>query len=625
MRKLIFALLVFCQLAIFAQTEKTIESAIKDVMVYQQGAQITRSGKCTLQKGKFTLVFSGLSSKIDPKSIQAKGTNDIMIISVSHSIDYLNKNKASKEIERLELNRKDILDSLKMLKSIKVVYNLERDMILSNKAIGGDNGVNISDLQNAAAFFRTRLIEIETKSSEIERKAYKLKNELVDISKQLLELNSELDLPTSQIKIVVSSEKPVESVINLDYIIAEAGWIANYDIRIKDIDSPLNLTYKAKVTQNTGEDWENVNLTLSTGNPSISNYKPDLETYYLTFNNYYANRQSSIGNDKQPFQGTVYGQITDAETGEPLIGASVVVKGTTQGTVSDVNGNYKIDLSIDNRTLVFSYIGYDYNEQYVNSGVFNVALNQSILRLEEVVVVGYGVSSDDASDEMQGRASGVSPSKKKVSIPLAIQKRETSTEFKIEVPYSIPSDNHEYDVSMVEYTVPVQYSYSAVPKISDDAFLIAKLTDWTQYNMLNGNANLFFKGVFQGETYLDLKSFEDTLTLSIGRDKDIIIDREIQKDFTSRNFVGNNKKELRAWDVTLKNNKEAAIKITIEDQFPISKTDEITVEQIEQTGAILDKESGKLTWDLELAPNEKKVLTIKYSVKYPKDRKLVVE
>ena len=621
---LLFSAIVLLQLSLSAQTEKMVESTIKDVTVYQQGVQISRIGKCNLTKGKTTLVFSGLSSKIDPKSIQAKATNDMMIVSVTHSIDYLNKNKASKEIENLEKSRKNISDSIKVLKNIKVVYNQEKEMILTNKSIGGNNGVNINDLQNAANFFRNRLTEIETKSHQLDTKMYQLKVNMISISKQLLELNSQVDLPTSQVKVIVSSEKNSDCSIMLDYIIGEAGWSPNYDIRIKDIDSPLSLTYKAKVYQNTGEDWNDVNLTLSTGNPSVSNYKPFLDPYYLTFNNYYTARKPTDYSAIRPVNGAITGVITDADSNEPIPGVSIVVKGTTQGTVSDIDGKYQLTLPNVRSTIAVSFIGYNNQELNVSPGVVNVALKQSQVELEEVVVTAYGEKSDDYNFTGVIRGASSLP-KKKEQVPLAIQKRETSTEFKIEIPYSIPSDNKEYDVSMVEYEVPAQYNFSAVPKLSTDAFLMARIPEWTKYNMLNGYANLFFKGIFQGETYLDLNSIEDTLQLSIGRDKDIVIQREIQKDFTSKSFISNYTKELKTWNITIKNNKDNPIAITIEDQFPISKNDEIKVEQLEQTGAKLDKDNGKLTWDLNLAAKEKKVLTIKYSVKYPKGSKIIVE
>ena len=623
MRKLIsISLLLAFSIMTYSQIEKSVDSEIKKVIVYQQGALITREAKCSLQKGKTTLLFNGLTSKIDPKNLQVKTDNDkVTIVSVSHSIDYLNKGKVNIEIEKLSSNKRDLIDSLKILKNLKSVYSQEKEMIISNKSIGGDNGVNINELQSAATFFRNRLSEIEANTYQIDRKSFVLKERLVETSKQLIELNSQIDMPSSQVKLVLSTEKPVETSINLDYLIGEASWTPNYDIRIKDIDNPLILTYKAKVNQNTGEDWKDAYLTLSTGNPSISNSKPNLDTYFLTINNFYSNYKQTYSKPNQKFTGKIEGIITDANSGEPLIGCNVVIKGTTTGTVSNVDGRFNLEVPTSNSTIVFSYIGYDPIELTANSSFANIKLQESVLQLSEVVVVGYGVSN--GSSDYTG--SVATYPKKKEIIPIAIQKQQTSTEFKIDIPYSIPSDNKDYDVSMIQYEIPAIYSYSAVPKLSNDVYLVAKLTDWTQYNMLNGDANLFFKGIYQGDTYLDFKSFDDTLSLSIGRDKDIVIVREIQKDFTSKGFVSSYKKEVKVWNINIKNNKEIAVKLVVEDQYPVSKSDDIKVELIEQSGAKQDKDSGKLTWSLDISPKEKKTLQLKYSVKYPKDKKVIIE
>lgn len=632
MKKIVAAILLASLHApLLAQTEKNVESTIKDVTVYQQGVLVSRTARSIIPKGKSTLIFSGLSSKIDTKSIQAKISNGGTIVSVTHNIDYLNKNKVSKEVSVLEQNRKRIEDSLKILKSFKTVYYNEREMILSNKSIGGKNGVNVTDLQTAATFFRNRLSEIETKLNLIDRRTYQLRLNMMDIAKQLAELNAQLDMPSSVVKVVVSSEKQMEGNVKLEYIIDEAGWTPNYDVRIKDVDSPLSLTYKAKVFQNTGEEWKDVNMTLSTGNPSISNYKPVLNTYYLTFNNYYRAPSNLRTSAVKPVAGTVTGIVTDAETGEGIPGVTIVDKETSKGTSTDANGQYKIDMTKGVGTLLYSFIGFEGQQQNVRAGsTMNVSLKPSDVKLEEVIVTGYGIRKDDISEKemnssMVGSATAVKSLKKKEQVPLSIEKQQTATEFKIDVPYSIPSDNQSYDVSMVEYEVPAQYSYSAVPKLSTDAFLMAQVADWTKYNLLSGNANLFFKGVFQGETYLDLTSVEDTLSLSIGRDKDIVIMREIQNDFASKNFVGSSKKELKAWNITVKNNKETPVSICIEDQYPISKLDDIKVEVLEQSGAKADTDSGKLTWKLPLAPKEKKMLQLRYSVKYPQGKKVIVD
>ncbi|UZO80704.1 DUF4139 domain-containing protein [Aquimarina sp. ERC-38] len=614
-------LFTLINLVSIAQTEKLIDSEIKKVTVYQEGAEIMRQANINLQKGKTTLIFKGLSSKLDSKSIQAKGDNDLMIVSISQNIDYLNKVKISSEIEQLENKKVSIKDSLSALDGLQKVYRQEKEMIIANKTIGGDNGVNITELKNAASFFRSRLTEIENKTRALDKIKFTLKTEFVEISKQLLELNATSNSPTSEVKVVVLAKKATTYKVDLAYVVNDAGWEPNYDLRIPDVNQPLNLFYKAKVVQNTDEDWKNVKLILSTGNPNISNYKPELNTYYLTFNNYYEEPTRQIIQNNQPFKGTVRGTITDAETGEPLAGATVSIKGTSQGTVADFYGKYRMDMPWNKNKLIFTYLGFIEQEQYVNSDQVDVSLKPDESSLDEVVVIGYGSKSDG----LQGKVSGIKVIEEEEHIPLAVEKRQTSTEFEIEIPYSIPSNNQPYDVTMVEYQVAADYHYIAVPKLSDDAYLTAKIPDWTKYEMINGKANLFFQGIYQGETYLDLKGFEDTLSISVGRDRDILISREIQKDFSKKSMIGSNEKVLKAWEITIKNTKNVAIDLVIEDQFPISKVADIKIEQIESSGAELNEDDGKLTWKLALKPKEKKVLTIKYEVKYPKNRNLVVD
>ncbi len=608
----------------FAEATKEVPTEIKRVTIYQQGALITREGNISISKGKSTLIFQGLPAKITPSSIQISATNNVLIVSVTHSIDYLNKSVTDKELTNLHKKQRALSDSIKVLNNLKTVYSQEKTMILSNSSIAGDNGVNVDDLQKAAEFFRKRLTEIETTTHNLDNEIYDLKNELYNVSKQLLELNSKIDLPTSIVKVVVSSETETKSLLKLDYFIPDASWIPAYDIRITETNQPLDLVYKAKVTQNTDENWDNVKLTLSTGNPALSNTKPELMAYYLTYDNYYRTSSPDLITDNTPFKGVVKGKITDAETGEPLIGATVVVKGTATGVVADVNGNYSIEIPRGYNILTFSFIGYKSQEVPVNSGTVNISMNQEEVALDEVVVIGYGVSGDYTSS-LAGRVAGVNISKKREQIPIAIEKRQLTTEFQIEIPYTIPSDNQSYDVNMVEYEINANYEYFAVPKLSNNAFLIAKIPDWINYNLLSGTSYIFFKGIYQGESYIDPDTSGDTLSVSVGRDKDLVITREIQKDFASKSIMGSIKKEQKAWTISVKNNKSIPVRISIEDQYPVSKTDEIKVDLIEYSGAKREDSTGKLTWDIPLNPAEKKSIDLRYSVRYPANRSVIIE
>ena len=146
---------------------------------------------------------------------------------------------------------------------------------------------------------------------------------------------------------------------------------------------------------------------------------------------------------------------------------------------------------------------------------------------------------------------------------------------------------------------------------------MADITEWNKLNLLSGNSSIFYQGTFVGEAYLDVEQTTDTLSISLGRDQNVILKREVNKEISTKRIFGNNAKETQGLDLTIRNTKNVPIKIVIEDQYPLSDRDYIEVELLENSGAKVDKKEGKLSCNIELDPEETKKLTFSYSVKYP--------
>ncbi|MEQ8425433.1 MAG: DUF4139 domain-containing protein, partial [Cyclobacteriaceae bacterium] len=170
--------------------------------------------------------------------------------------------------------------------------------------------------------------------------------------------------------------------------------------------------------------------------------------------------------------------------------------------------------------------------------------------------------------------------------------------------------------------VKASYSYSVVPKLDNDAFLIAKATGWEEFNLLPGEANIFFEGTFVGKTFIDPNSIKDTLSVSLGRDKRIVVKREELKDLTSKKMIGTNIREEHSWEISVRNTKSEPIKITVEDQLPITRNKDIEVSAVNTGGAKFESITGKLIWELTLQPNETRKVGYGYEVKYPKDKQI---
>jgi uncharacterized protein (TIGR02231 family) len=195
-----------------------------------------------------------------------------------------------------------------------------------------------------------------------------------------------------------------------------------------------------------------------------------------------------------------------------------------------------------------------------------------------------------------------------------------NTEFSIALPYTVSSSSKPTLVDIKNHELKADYLYSVAPKLDQDAFLMARVTGWEEYSLLPGEANVFFEGTFVARSYIDPNNIKDTLAVSLGRDKRIVVKREKLKDFSSRKAIGSNQRDSYAYEISIRNTKNEAIKITVEDQVPVSQNSQIEVSTTDTGGAKYAKETGKLTWELTLQPNETKKVVYKFEVKYPKDK-----
>jgi len=202
---------------------------------------------------------------------------------------------------------------------------------------------------------------------------------------------------------------------------------------------------------------------------------------------------------------------------------------------------------------------------------------------------------------------------------------ETTITFDIAVPYTIPSDGKIQTVEIQRLTAPADYKYVTLPKLSQLAYLTANITDWAKLSLQSGEATLYFENSFVGKSTLNVNQLSDTLTISLGTDNSILVKREKRKDFTSKKVIGANKTEIYSFLLTVRNNKANPIKITLNDQMPISSNSGITVEAIELSGGKHNDETGEIKWDLEIKQQETKQIIMTYSVKYPKDKTVILE
>jgi len=437
---------------------------------------------------------------------------------------------------------------------------------------------------------------------------------MLKLNQQRDELNKQATTATSEVVVTVQSKETSNADFSLSYFVEKAGWYPTYDIRVIDIKHPITMAYKANVYQSSGEDWKDVKLTLSTANPQQDGEKPELPTWYL---HYLTPQFNGVinGSYYNPNVREVTGRVTN-ESGQPIPFAAIAVRGTRTGVAADANGFFRISIPQNATTLSFSATGMESNEIFVSSTNMNVALHAG-KEMSEIVVTAMGIKREP-------KKLGYSTA---TSTPLTVSEKENNTSFSfdIEMPYSILNDGKVATVEMKTMEVAAQYEYYCVPKFDEDAFLTAKITDWNDLNLLEGESNLFFEGTFLGKAMINPKTAGDTLNISLGRDKNISVKRVSVKEYSKKQLLGSNKIDYRTFEINIRNNKKQPINLIVEDQFPVSTMKEVEVDKIESKEAELDNDTGKLKWTIQLDPGKEKKIDFKYSVKYPKNNTLAFE
>lgn len=636
MKAKIMMMVVALMMVTAANGEKTMVSTnrqkvtatLKHVTVFTNGAQVERAHSANLLAGEQVITFTGLSPCTDVKSMQIKARGKLTVLGVNYRTIHPDSLQRIKQLREAEKLVKLTDEKERELKAQLEVVNAQLELVKTNCSTGSRTAVtplaNIKELNN---YYAQETLELKKKAIAIDQELAKLadireKQEKTVDSIAHLKLKSIIE---ADLKLQVPQAGKVE--FDLTYYVKNAGWYPTYDLRSDGLGQPLQLSYKAHMFQKTKEEWNNIPVTLSSANPSLSNIAPELRTYWLNFGKQAPRYDNALATD-----GSVSGVVLD-EQDEPLIGCSVMVVGTSLGTVTDINGHYSIALPRGKNQIKFAYVGYLSQTCSVNSSTLNVRMKEDDTTLEEVVVVGYGVSgkgkgkSSRKQNDIYKAPPIVKDEEMSESDLIAVneQKAQFGYEFDIKQPLTLSSDGKTTTTEIARYQLPATYQYLGIPRADKDAFLIADATDWLQHSLLEGEANVYFENSFIGKTILDPTVANDTLHFSLGRDNGIRIQRTKVSARSTRRLLASSQEQNMTWRITVKNSRQEAVSLTLQDQIPVSENSNITVTTEELSGGQLDKSTGIVVWQLQLQPNEQREFIIQYRVKYPKSRHLVVE
>lgn len=668
MKTLYLFICLMVSLPTFARVDTTaLSSNIEDVTVFLSGAEITRHAKLQLNAGKYILTLKDLPAEINSQSIQVGTVPGARILSVKHELHYPRIDRHNKDRQELERQIEEKERHFKRLQDELEVYQIEEDLLMENRQLSNRReSLTIAELRGAADFFRTRINEIRRLRLDLKLEQNETETDRQKLQRRLDRLTPAQQVAKSRLLIGISCDQNVSGNISVSYFVPTAAWTPLYDFRVESTEEPLVVVYNAHVYQSTGEDWKGVNLVLSNANPTLSGTKPELKTWYLD-----RKPQSSASHARAPESmsnptghGGLQGRLYDAETDEPLPFVNVVLLqngSQITGVSTDMDGRYRIKpISPGIYDIHITSVGYQkvkIEGVVINVNKFtfqDVALDPSSIQMEEFEVIAYnapmivkdggpsgGTVVRSSISRMPGRGArdvasytgGVGSVDTYYYIDGVKVRRDTplnesffdaastykvgNVEYTIDLPYTILSDGRDNLIKIQEIEQPVEYVYHAVPKLESEVFLTARLPNRAELNLLSGPSSIYYQGTFTGESMIDAQQMTDTLIISLARERNIVVVRKGVKDLYDRRFIGSNVKETIAWQIEVRNNLNRKVTIVVEDQFPKSERQSISVDLHDNTATSVDHQRGELLWKFELEANAQHKLQHGYNLKFP--------
>ncbi len=525
--------------------EVTAVTHPRQVTVFPDNARVTREGSLELKAGPQKVAFPDLPASVVGSSLRltVEGPRGTKLYGVNLRNDFTSDVVEERtrvlrnKIQGLEDQKTDLSDQIESRKTeVELLKELGKEGTHTATIQGPAHPETLMDFTHSADAVGKRIAILTAANRKDERAARSLEGRVQALKNQL----SEGSAPAREKRVAEADlDLPEAGTVRfvLDYQVSGASWTPLYDLRLNtEGEKPgLNLDFNAGVRQNTGEDWKNVALTLSTSRPTEGTQVPDPTNWWLDFRNFAPKPMSN-----------------------------------TFGTL----GYARMDKEERNK-------------------------------LKAADVAAYAPPAPAEVVEAETVRS------------------EYAVSFSIPVRRDVPSDGSEHRVGIAQESHPVKLTLVVVPRLSQAAYLEAKITYNGEQALLPGKAQLFRDGDFVGAASLSAKAPGEAIELGFGQDNQVHVERKAVKDLAGKAgglFDFNKGERQYRWITTIANYHQGNRSIVVREQLPRSRQKNIEVE----SGDLMPKpekenpdKPGLVCWKLDLKPKQNQKIDFSYKVKYP--------
>jgi|GEM_PF-142227 len=544
----VLALLLLLPVAAAVAQKPVITNAeVRAVNVYRRGVELRSQATCSVPAGITEVVIRNVARQFQEESLQVGlNSESATILSSEYLSDlyrYYQTELANPETTAIYTKIRSLENEIRTKQNEQAgCQNTLKMLELNQRVPNGNQSYSVEQMNQYTDFYLRKQTEFRERSSLIDSTIAKLGREIRSLRYSLMDSNEgeERLADRNAILLRVQSDKPAQLRLSIRYLSPNAGWSPQYEIKGKDISSPLQLTARAMLNQSTGIRWKDVELTLTNGYPNDTQMAPKPEPWFLH---------------------TMYASEKNVLLGYGMKKSSITMRGIAS---AEAYTNRDLELSDD------SVGDNDYD----------------------------GEATEDANFTVETNLLNVS--------------------YEVKTKYDIRSNGQNNIIPLYKQEIPAEFTYYTMPTMVPEAYLMAKVRDYSKYGLLSAPANVIFDNTFVGRTQINPSSTGETLEVTLGRDPRIAVDRKTVADKSGEKFLSSSREKTITYDIVVKNNKREAIRIGIKDRIPLSTDESIKVELLEKSGAWYDTDHGYLAWDVSLEPGESQSLRVSYRVRYPK-------
>jgi uncharacterized protein (TIGR02231 family) len=558
-----------------------VAGTVSDVIVYRGQAMVSRAIEVDLPQGDCEIVVKKLPREVIAESIFAIGDADVTVASVRYRQKETGKD-TRQEVKDLETKIEEV---------VKQQYQAQRDHDISDwlfKQFSGQWGLSINaantdlnrgllqsePIQALTSYLESKATKCHENSVKTELRQKELEKELGELQRKLNDLKAGTSRVEREAVINVTSAGKQKAVIRLNYLVNGANWLPQYNLRANPDKGIVSVEYNALIHQTSGEDWNNVTVSLSTAQPAMMAAPPVLEPMKVGL--------------------TAGGGVSGSLDKEKPVGAAP----SSQSAYRDLSSEF----------------------QMVQS------------QRREMATKGKAAQSQLNVAAMSSQMMELRADKDTLQLIQSEAKRVARTEG-VGVSYSLPGKltmptrTEQQLVGIAAFEGKADFVMVGAPLLTDYVYLQADVTNDSAVVMLAGPASMYRDGEFVGRGEMELVTMGEKFTVGLGVDSQIRIAREF-KDKKIDTLWGRKRTEKYDYRIAISNYKDRKVKLRLLERIPYTEDESLEMKDFETKPALstdaeylrTERNKGILRWDLELPPNTNEegatVVTYSYTMRY---------